>query len=83
MQKKFSSIVKTQTIQVVLTLAISMNWSLKKLNVNITFLNEDFQEIIHITQPRGFEDKLHPTQVSILKKALYGFKQALRLGIKN
>lgn len=35
-----SPVVKSQTIKVVLALAISMNWKLKQLDVNNAYLND-------------------------------------------
>lgn len=70
--------IKPQTIRVVLTLAISMGWLLKQLDVNNAFLYEDLQETIYMTQPKGLEDKDHPTLVCKLKKRTYCLKYTPR-----
>lgn len=59
----FSLVVEPQTINVVLTLAMSTNQPLKQLNVTISFLYGDLQETTYMCQPKGFEDKEHPTWV--------------------
>lgn len=56
-----SLVVKSQTIRVVLILAISFDWPIKELDANSVFLNGEFQKTIYMTQPKGFENLEHPT----------------------
>ncbi|GJY02990.1 retrovirus-related pol polyprotein from transposon TNT 1-94 [Tanacetum coccineum] len=48
------------------------------MNIKTTFLNRRLKEEVYVSQPDGFVDPEHPDKVYILKKELYGLKQALR-----
>ena len=48
------------------------------MDVKTTFLNIVIEEAMYIKQPQGFEVHGRDSHVCKLKKALYGFKQALR-----
>jgi histone deacetylase 1/2 len=47
----FSPVVKTVTIQIILTLAISRKWYLQQLDVNNAFLNGLLTEDVYMQQP--------------------------------
>lgn len=63
--------------QVVLTLALSLNWPIKQIDINNAFLNGDLSEEVYMTQPPGFVQG-DGSLVCKLHKALYGLKQAPR-----
>ena len=44
------------------------------MDVKSAFLNEDLHGEVFVSQPKEFEDPLHPDHVYKLKKALYGQK---------
>jgi histone deacetylase 1/2 len=71
-------VVKSTTIRLVLTLAVSRGWSLWQLNVKNTFLHGILEEEVYMKQPPGFEDPYTPHFICKLDKALYGLKQAPR-----
>ena len=48
------------------------------MDVKSAFLNKFIMEKVYVEQPSGFEDVSKPDHVLKLKKAFYGFKQALR-----
>ncbi|GKF59132.1 retrovirus-related pol polyprotein from transposon TNT 1-94, partial [Tanacetum coccineum] len=48
------------------------------MDVKMTFLNGLLREEVYVAQPEGFVDPDHPKKVYLLRKALYGFKQAPR-----
>ena len=74
----FSPVVKSQTIRIILSLAVSHGWSIKQLDVNNAFFNGELTETVYMTQPEGFVHSQYPTHICQLVKALYGLKQAPR-----
>ncbi|CAA7050341.1 unnamed protein product [Microthlaspi erraticum] len=74
----FSPVVKSDTIRVVLQLAVSNAWPIKQLDVNNAFLQGTLTDEVYVAQPPGFVDKDRPDHVCRLRKALYGLKQAPR-----
>ena len=64
-----------KTIWVLLTLATLYDWEINHMDVKTAFLNPLLNEIVYMTQPKGFEFDDH---VYHLRKALYGLKQAPR-----
>jgi hypothetical protein len=48
------------------------------MDVKSVFLNGLLDEEIYMEQPQGFIDPDHPNKVCLLKKAIYGLKQASR-----
>lgn len=68
----FSLVIKPAIVRIILTLAASFNWHVHQLDFNNAFLNGSLQENVFMAQPKGFEDKSHPSYVCKLHKALYG-----------
>ncbi|GKC27909.1 retrovirus-related pol polyprotein from transposon TNT 1-94, partial [Tanacetum coccineum] len=67
------------------SLVIGLKWAYKikldeygEMDVKIAFLNGELNEVVYVSQPKGFVDPDQPTHVYRLKKALYGLKHAPR-----
>lgn len=73
----FSPVIKPVTIRLILTLALTHNWSLQQLDANNVFLNGLLEEEVYMVQPPGFTSS-NSSLVCHLHKALYGLKQAPR-----
>ncbi|PNY13707.1 putative copia-type protein, partial [Trifolium pratense] len=74
----FSPVVKHTTIRFVIALSLSLNWSMRQLDVKNAFLHGKIKETVFMEQPPGFVNPKTPNHVCLLKKSLYGLKQAPR-----
>ena len=68
---------KSTSIRVVLSIALSKGWPIRQIDFNNAFLNGDLTETIFMTQPEGFCVG-GPQLVCRLNKALYVLKLAPR-----
>jgi len=73
----FSPAVKLATIRTMLSVALSKSWYLHQLDVKNAFLHDNLDETAYMHQPPGFYHPKLPDHVGLLKKSLYGHKQAL------
>ena len=73
----FSPVIKSVTVRILLSLAVTHKWSLQQLDVNNAFLNGILEENIYMSQPPGFENS-NKQLVCKLNKAIYGLKHAPR-----
>jgi histone deacetylase 1/2 len=72
----FSPVVKSVTVHLLLTLAVTRRWSMRQLDVQNDFLHGVLEEEVFVRHPLGFEDSRYPNHLCRLDKALYGLKQA-------
>ncbi|GKE94921.1 ribonuclease H-like domain-containing protein [Tanacetum coccineum] len=72
----FSSVVKTATIRMVLSLDVSRQWPIHQLDVKNAFLNGDLSETVYMHQPPDVVDGRFPNYVCYLQRSLYALKQA-------
>ena len=79
----FYSVVRINTICVVLAMCATFNLHLEQLDVKTAFLHRDLEEEIYMLQPEAFEEKGKDNLVCRLKKSLYGLKQAPRCWYKR
>jgi hypothetical protein len=74
----FSPVARFESLRLLLALAALEDWEIHQMDVKSAFLNGVLDEEIYMEQPEGFVDPDHPNKVCLLKKAIYGLKQASR-----
>jgi hypothetical protein len=70
----FSLDVKSATVRMVFTIAVSHDWPVQQLDVKNAFLHDTLSETIFYSQPTGFIDLAHPNLGYHLYKTLYRLK---------
>jgi hypothetical protein len=77
-EETFSPVVKPSTICLLLSLAITCDWSIHQIDIQNAFLHGYLSEDVYMRHPPGFVDSKYPDYICQLDKALYGLKQAPR-----
>jgi hypothetical protein len=74
----FNPVVKPATVRTVLSIAVSRDWPIQKLDVKNAFLHGTLTKTVYCIQPTRFADPAHSDLLCRLTKSLYGLKQAPR-----
>ena len=74
----FSPTVQSASFRLQLALIAERGMKTKQLDVTGAFLYGVPEEVLHMEQIQGYEDKNHPDWVCLLLRNLYGLKQAPR-----
>ena len=74
--RTFSPVAWYESIQYLTAHAALEDWEIDSMDVKTTFLNGNLEEEIYMDQPEGWTVKGKEDHVCLLKKAIYGLKQA-------
>ena len=77
-QDTFAPVAKRNTIRIIISLAMNLDWPLNQYDIKNAFLHGDLKEEIYMQLPLGYEGNQNKGKVSKLRKALYGLKQSPR-----
>nr|GEU49206.1 retrovirus-related Pol polyprotein from transposon TNT 1-94 [Tanacetum cinerariifolium] len=80
-QESFALVARIKAIRIFIVNATSKNMIMYQMDVKTAFLNDGLKEEVYVSQPEGFFDPDHPTHVYRLKKALYGLKGTINMGL--
>lgn len=74
----FAPVVRYSSLRLLFSLCAQHDWELHQMDVKSAYLNGDLEEEIYMEQPEGFTVPGKEDHVCLLKKSLYGLKQAGR-----
>jgi transposase InsO family protein len=73
-----SPVVRFASLRALFSMASHYDWEIHHMDVKSAYLNGTLDELIYMRQPEGFVEKGKEKLVCLLKKGLYGLKQAGR-----
>ncbi|GKB52632.1 retrovirus-related pol polyprotein from transposon TNT 1-94 [Tanacetum coccineum] len=76
--ESFAPVAHLEAVWIFVAYAAHKFFPIYQMDIKMAFLNGPLKEKVYVAQPDGFIDSDHPEKVYLLRKALYGFKQALR-----
>ncbi|RVW23488.1 Retrovirus-related Pol polyprotein from transposon RE1 [Vitis vinifera] len=74
----FNPVIKHITIRLILSLAVTLGWTMRQLDVKNAFLHGFLKEEVFMEQPPGFINEDLSNHVCKFNRSLYGLKQAPR-----
>lgn len=74
----FAPVVKQTTLRILLSIAAKEEMIVKHFDVKTAFLNGTVDETIYMKQPEGFIEEGQESIVCLVKRSIYGLKQAAR-----
>ena len=77
-EETFSPVVRYASLRALFALAAHYGWEVHHMDVKSAYLNGVLEETIYMRQPEGFVEEGKEHYVCLLKKGLYGLKQAGR-----
>nr|GEV16840.1 retrotransposon protein, putative, unclassified [Tanacetum cinerariifolium] len=77
-EESFAPVTGLEVVRIFIAYTTHKSFPIYQMDVKMAFLNGPLKEEVYVAQPDGFVDPDHPEKVYRLRKALYGFKQALR-----
>ena len=77
-KETFSPVSSKDSFRIIMALVAHYDLELHQVDVNTVFLNGNIDETIYMVQPENFESNNSKQLVCILKRSIYGLKQASR-----
>nr|GEW04448.1 hypothetical protein [Tanacetum cinerariifolium] len=75
-EESFAPVARLEGIRIFLAYAAHKNMVVYQMDVKTALLNGNLREEVYVSQPDGFVDPDNLNHMYMLKKVLYGFKQA-------
>lgn len=74
----FAPVAKLNTIRIIFSLAVNLDWKLIQLDIKNAFLNGKLKEQVFMDIPPGFESSQTVGKICKLNRSIYGLKQSPR-----
>lgn len=74
----FAPVAKLNTVRIIFSIAVNLDWKLFQLDTKNAFLNGELKESVFMDIPPGYKTEQNKSMICKLKKSIYGLKQSPR-----